>query len=58
MNCREMLLRGVRTISIKHNFLMKRLQESLVELIRIECSLQPAPREGLEVWPSVPPDLD
>lgn len=48
MNCREMLLRGVRTISIKHNFLMKRLRGSPVELIRIECSLQPAPREGAQ----------
>ena len=46
MNCKEMLLRDVRTISIKHNFLMKRLRGSLVELIRIECSLQLALREG------------
>lgn len=46
MNCRETLLRDVRTISIKHNFLMKRLRGSLVELIRIECSLQLALREG------------
>lgn len=46
MNCRETLLRGVRTISIKHNFLMKRLRGSPVELIRIECSLKFTPREG------------
>lgn len=47
MNCRETLLRDVRTISIKHNFLMKRLRGSLVELIRIECSLQLTLREGV-----------
>lgn len=41
MNCRDTALRGVRTISIKHNFLMKRLRGSPVQLIRIECSLQP-----------------
>lgn len=44
MTCRKMPPRGVRTISIKHNFLIKRLQENPVELIRIECSLQPALR--------------
>jgi hypothetical protein len=38
MNCREMPLRGVRTISIKHNFLMKRLRGNPLELIRIEYS--------------------
>lgn len=51
MNCREMLLRGVRTISIKHNFLMKRLRGSPVELIRIECSLQPFRGRGLKAGP-------
>lgn len=45
-NCREAPLRGVRTISIKHNFLMQRLQGDLVEIIRIEYSLQPALRVG------------
>lgn len=46
MNCRKTPLRGVRMISIKHNFLMQRLQGGLVELIRIEYSLQPALRVG------------
>lgn len=48
MNCRETPLRGVRTISIKHNFLMQRLQGGPVELIRIEYSLQPALRLGAQ----------
>lgn len=41
MNCRGTPLRGVRTISIKHNFLMKRSRGSPVKLIRMKCSLQP-----------------
>lgn len=39
MNCRGTPLRGVRTISIKHNFLMKRSRGSPVKLIRMKCSL-------------------
>lgn len=53
MNYRGTPLRGVRTISIKHNFLMKRSRGSPVELIRMECSLKPLQGRELDTWSSL-----